>query len=71
MITARILLPMTIPTPSEWLVRAEDARQLADSLHDVGARHTMLMIAAGYEKMARHAALMANMNLPMETGEYN
>jgi len=59
---------MAIPTASEWLVRAEEARQLADILRDVGARYTMLTIASGYEKMARHAALLGDTNLPMETG---
>ncbi|HLY88872.1 MAG TPA: hypothetical protein VKQ27_07805 [Acetobacteraceae bacterium] len=45
-------------------MRAEDARQLADTMVDAGARHTMLLIAAGYEKMARRAALMHHMDLP-------
>lgn len=55
-----------VPSQAEWLLRAEDARQLADTMNDAGARHTMLVIAAGYEKMARHAALLQNLNLPTD-----
>ena len=51
-------------TPAEWLLRAEDARQLADTMVDAGARHTLLLIAAGYDKMARRAALMQHVDLP-------
>ena len=56
-------------TPAEWLLRAEDARQLADTMVDAGARHTMLLIAAGYEKMARRAALMLHVDLPTGTSD--
>ena len=57
------------PTPADWLLRAEDARQLADTMVDAGARHTMLLIAAGYEKMARRAALMQQVDLPTAKGD--
>ncbi len=60
-----------LPSAAEWLLKAEDARQLADTMTDAGARNTMLLIAAGYEKMARHAALMQRMNLPTEKSESN
>ena len=36
---------------------------------DAGARHTMLLIAAGYEKMARRAALMQQVDLPTAKGD--
>ena len=55
-----------IPSSAEWLIKAADARQLADTMNDAGARQTMLMFAAGYEKMARHAALMRDLKLPVD-----
>lgn len=48
-----------IITVAEWLARADEARKLASSLPDTTARETMLGIAAGYEKLARYAALAA------------
>lgn len=48
-----------ILTSAQWLARADDARKLANSLPDAAARETMLDIAAGYEKLARYAALAA------------
>ena len=48
-----------ILTSAEWLARAEEARRLASGLPDTTARQTMLNIAAGYEKLARYAALAA------------
>jgi hypothetical protein len=50
---------MPVPTTGDWLVRAEEARALASQLVDSGARQTMLEIAEGYEKLARHAAQRA------------
>jgi hypothetical protein len=57
------------PTPSEWLIRAADARQLADTMTDEGSRQTLLIIAVGYEKMAKHAALLRELNLPTDQGD--
>ena len=48
-----------ILTSAQWLARADDARKLANSLPDAAARETMFGIAAGYEKLARYAALAA------------
>ena len=45
---------------ADWLALAQDARAIAERLTDVSARQTMLGIAEGYEKMARHAALRPN-----------
>ncbi len=56
-------------TPSDWLTKAANTRQAAGTLNSAGARHTMLMIAAGYEKMAQHAALLSDMNLPIDSGD--
>jgi len=50
---------MPLLTAAEWLVRADDARELAQQLSDTAARETMLGIADGYERLARHAALWA------------
>ncbi|PWT92050.1 MAG: hypothetical protein C5B56_02950 [Proteobacteria bacterium] len=38
-----------------WLDRAEEARLLAESMHDAGARLAMLTTAMGYERLAEHA----------------
>ena len=57
------------PTPADWLIRAADARQLADTMTDQGSRQTLLMIALGYEKMARHAALLRDLKLPIDEGD--
>ena len=38
-----------------WLDRAEEARRQADELTHPPARREMLLIAAGYERLAQHA----------------
>jgi hypothetical protein len=43
------------PTSPQWMVRAAEARSLAERMRDAYARSTMLTIAAGYEKLARRA----------------
>lgn len=48
-----------IITSDQCLARADEARRLARALPDVTARETLLVIAAGYEKLARYAALAA------------
>ena len=48
-----------ILSSDQWLARADEARTLAGALPDVNARETLLGIAAGYEKLARYAALAA------------
>jgi hypothetical protein len=48
---------MSAHSAAHWLLRAEEARTLADQMHDPATRRTMLSIAASYEKLARHAAL--------------
>ncbi len=50
---------MPLLTAAQWLVRAEEARELAQQLSDTAARETMFGIAEGYERLARHAALWA------------
>ena len=50
---------MPLLTAAEWLARADEARELAQHLSDTAAKETMLGIADGYERLARHAALWA------------
>ena len=51
--------------PAEyWLAQAADARALADEMDDPDAKSVMLMIIAGYEQLAAHAAAMANLSPP-------
>jgi hypothetical protein len=53
-------------TAGHWLIRAEDARTTADRMHDPTAKRMMLGIAAGYDKLARHAAVRASTKIPAE-----
>ena len=41
--------------PDHWRSRAEEARCIAEDMGDAEAKRMMLGIAAGYEKLARHA----------------
>ena len=47
------------PTPAQWLARAVEARRIAEGMRDPIARREMLAIAAGYERLAGHAASAA------------
>jgi hypothetical protein len=47
-------------TPADWLALAAEARDHEMRIPDAGARQIMLRIAAGYEKLAQHAALAAD-----------
>ena len=49
----------TPTTAEEWRARAAEARAIAGALRDLSGKRTMMGIAAAYEKMARHAALVA------------
>jgi hypothetical protein len=61
---------MASPTTLEqWLARAAEARATADTMHDWVAKETMLGIAAAYETMARHAAILASARLPTEESD--
>jgi hypothetical protein len=65
----RLVMPPLPATPGHWLVLAADARALADELHDERTKRTMLLIARGYETLARHAARVEALNLPLERTE--
>ena len=56
-------------TPGYWLTQAADAVALAGDMHDPRAKHSMMLIARGYEKLAEHAASMMRLNLPSEKAE--
>jgi len=58
----------TPTTPEEWFARAAEVRAIAASLHDPGAIRTMLNIASGYERMARHTASGAEQNATQHNG---
>lgn len=50
-------------TAVHWLVRAADVRMLAEEETDPQARQSVLAIAIGYEKLAQHAASLADIGL--------
>jgi hypothetical protein len=58
-----------IRTAAHWLILAEDARDTAAQIRDLTAKRMMLAIAAGYDKLARHAALLASTKIPTEESE--
>jgi hypothetical protein len=49
-------LPPIIYDPRHWRDRAEEARRMADQIQDHAARHAMLQVAAGYERLAERAS---------------
>ena len=55
-------------TPEQWLARAAEARAVAERMRDPFARATMLGIAAGYERLATHAALAAEHSATSDSG---
>jgi hypothetical protein len=44
-----------INNPRHWRERAEEARAHAEQMADAEARHTMLLISAGYDRLADRA----------------
>jgi hypothetical protein len=53
----------------QCLFRAEEARSLADEIHDELAKRTMLSIATGYDRLAEHASSLADSGLPIDEGK--
>lgn len=45
----------TIDDPEHWRSRAEEARTLADQMHDEVSRQMMRRIAEDYERLAKRA----------------
>ena len=52
--------------PVQWLVRAEDARLDAAAVNDPQVKRMMLVMAAGYERLAAHAVCLEQSGLPHE-----
>src|SRR5215813_11671970 len=68
--TVRLMLG---PTSRELEQRAEEARVVAEQMHNPGTKRTMINLALSYERLARHAALReaseaAEQNAPPEQG---
>ena len=53
-------------TSVQWLVRAEDARLDAAAMIDPQVKRIMLVMAAGYERLAAHAVCLEQSGLPHE-----
>jgi hypothetical protein len=53
-------------TAVQWLVRAEEARLDAAAMNDPQAKRMMLVMAAGYERLAAHATCLELSGLPHE-----
>ncbi len=49
-------MPSILNEASEWLDRAEQAREVAGQLTDPGARRAVLQLADSYDRLARAAA---------------
>jgi hypothetical protein len=68
LLAPRIIFPfMSAPLTSvQWLVRAEDARLDAAAMNDPQVKRMMLVMAAGYERLAAHAVCLEQSGLPHE-----
>lgn len=49
-----------------WLLRAEDARAVAERMHDQFAKKSMMEIVAAYEKLAAYARSLERSNPPVD-----
>ena len=47
--------PAAVGDPEYWRGRAEEARTVADGMHDPEARSVMLKVAQGYDNLADRA----------------
>jgi hypothetical protein len=48
--------PSVADEPEHWRGKADEARAMANHMHDPEAKRTMLDIAEGYDKLATRAA---------------
>lgn len=48
-------MPSRLRTPEHWLLRAEEARAMAEHMRDEDVKQAMLMIAESYEEIAKRA----------------
>jgi hypothetical protein len=44
--------PTLLNDPAHWRQRAQEARRIADQLHDPAARQAMLEVSQNYEQLA-------------------
>ncbi len=51
---------------AHWLLRAAEAKQIADQLHDADAKRTMMLVASGYERFAAYYDALHSLKVPME-----
>jgi hypothetical protein len=55
-------------TTADWLRRAADAWSEADTTQDQEARRVKVILAEGYERLARHAAYLADYDVQAARG---
>jgi hypothetical protein len=55
-------------TTAEWLRRAADAWSEADTTQDPEVRRVKVILAEGYERLAKHAAHLADYDAPAAHG---
>lgn len=48
-------MAIAFDTPEYWLMRAEEARAIANQIDDAEAKEAMLAVAESYEKLATRA----------------
>ena len=59
-------MPLRFGSPKFWHERAEEARTMAEGMNDPEAKQAMVVIAEGYEKIAKRAeAREAGVNLSL------
>jgi hypothetical protein len=54
---------------ANWHKLANEARAIAAGMTDRASQQTLLDIAEGYERLARHAAVMSGTEIPTDKGE--
>jgi hypothetical protein len=54
---------------ANWHKLANEARAIAAGMTDRASRQTLLDIAEGYERPARHDAVMSGTEIPTDKGE--
>ena len=63
-------MPLRFGSPKYWHERAEEARATAEGMSDPEAKRAMLVIAAGYELIAKRAeAREAGVNASLIEGK--
>lgn len=63
-----VMQPTSVPVaddPAHWQKRADEMRQLAETVSDMSSREALLKLAADYDKLAQRAA---NRQAPKSSG---